>query len=231
MLLPKNILLLQKKVVKLLNSYYIQCFADGVLSFISPCILPMLPIYFIYLAGEGDEGTDEVNKKKRNLILNSIAFVLGFTIIFVLLGATATSIGAFFKENKGILKIISGIVVFIFGLNFTGLIKIGLLNKQRGLDFKFKRLNFAKSIIFGMVFSFAFSPCVSAFLSSALAKASFSDTVMEGMLLLFIYSLGLGIPFIISAIAFENLRGAFKAIQRHSRIIMFRIKIISHKMR
>lgn len=202
-----------------MNSYYLQSFAEGVLTFISPCILPMLPIYFIYLAGDNEENVDEASKRKRNLILNSIAFVMGFTMVFVLFGATATSLGAFFREHRNILKIISGIVVFIFGLNFTGLIKIGLLSKQKGIDFKFKKLNFFKSIIFGVVFSVAWSPCYTAFLTSALAKASVSDTVIEGMLLLFVYSIGLGIPFIISAIAFENLRGVFKTIQKHSRII------------
>lgn len=178
----------------------------------------MLPIYFIYLAGdtEGDKGK---NKKKRNLVLNSIGFVIGFTIIFVLLGATATSLGVFFKEKKSTLKIISGIIVFVFGLNYTGFIKIGILNKQKRLDFQFEKLNFLKSIIFGMVFSFAFSPCVSAFLASVLARASVSDTLIEGMLLLFIYSIGLGTPFIISAIAFENIKGVFKTIQKHNRII------------
>jgi len=201
-----------------LSSEYLQSFFEGVLTFISPCILPMLPIYFIYLAGdtEGDKGK---NKKKRNLVLNSIGFVIGFTIIFVLLGATATSLGVFFKEKKSTLKIISGIIVFIFGLNYTGFIKIGILNKQKRLDFQFEKLNFLKSIIFGMVFSFAFSPCVSAFLASVLARASVSDTLIEGMLLLFIYSIGLGTPFIISAIAFENIKGVFKTIQKHNRII------------
>jgi cytochrome c-type biogenesis protein len=201
-----------------LSSEYLQSFFEGVLTFISPCILPMLPIYFIYLAGdtEGDKGK---NKKKRNLVLNSIGFVIGFTIIFVLLGATATSLGVFFKEKKSTLKIISGIIVFIFGLNYTGFIKIGILNKQKRLDFQFEKLNFLKSIIFGMVFSFAFSPCVSAFLASVLARTSVSDTLIEGMLLLFIYSIGLGTPFIISAIAFENIKGVFKTIQKHNRII------------
>lgn len=206
-------------MVILLNSEYLQSFVEGVLTFISPCILPMLPIYFIYLAGEDGGEASEKNNKKRRLVINSIGFVIGFTMIFVLFGATATSLGSFFKEQKDILKIISGIVVFIFGLNFTGIIKIGLLNKQKRFDFQFKKLNFLKSIIFGMVFSFAWSPCVSAFLASVLARAGVSDTLMEGMLLLFIYSIGLGIPFIISAIAFENIKGVFKAIQRHNRII------------
>lgn len=203
----------------MLNSEYLQSFVEGVLTFISPCILPMLPIYFIYLAGGDSEDGKQKNNKKRTLVLNSIGFVIGFTMIFVLFGATATSLGAFFKEQKNILKIISGIVVFIFGLNFTGIIKIGLLNKQKRFDFQFKNLNFLKSIIFGIVFSFAWSPCVSAFLASVLARAGVSDTLMEGMLLLFIYSIGLGIPFIISAIAFENIKGVFKAIQKHNRII------------
>lgn len=202
-----------------MNSEYLQSFVEGVLTFISPCILPMLPIYFIYLAGEDGEDGKERNNKKRTLLLNSIGFVIGFTMIFVLFGATATSLGAFFKEQKNILKIISGVVVFVFGLNFTGLIKIGFLNKQKRLDFQFKKLNFLKSIIFGMVFSLAWSPCVGAFLASVLARAGGSDTLMEGMLLLLIYSLGLGIPLIVSAIAFENMKGIFKAIQKHNRII------------
>ncbi|MEN2774959.1 cytochrome c biogenesis protein CcdA [Acetivibrio clariflavus] len=203
----------------LLISYYLQSFAEGVLTFISPCILPMLPIYFIYLAGDSEESEKGTSKKKGNLALNSIGFVTGFTIIFVLLGATATTLGSFFKEHRDILKIVSGIVVFIFGLNFTGLVRIGVLNKQKGFEFNFKRLNFLKSIIFGMVFSVAWSPCVGAFLSSALAKASVSDTIMEGMLLLLIYSIGLGIPFIISAIAFDSMKGLFKTVQRHSRLV------------
>ena len=207
-------------MVILLNfNYYVQSFVEGILTFISPCILPMLPIYFIYLAGETNEGGVEEGAKRKNLIVNSIGFVMGFTLIFVLFGATATSLGTFFRQNKDILKIISGIVVFIFGLNFTGFIKIGLLNKQKRFDFKFKKLNFVKSILFGIVFSFAFSPCVGAFLASAIAKASVSDTLLEGMLLLFIYSMGLGVPFIISAVAFENLKGVFKAIQRHHRVV------------
>lgn len=200
------------------SNYYLSFF-EGIMTFISPCILPMLPIYFLYLAGMSDEGQGQKKHKKSTLILNSIGFVAGFTIIFVLLGATATSIGAFLKSHMDILKIISGILIIIFGLNFMGLIKIGFLNTEKRFDFHFERLNFIKSIVFGIVFSLGWTPCIGPFLGSLLTLASMSETLFEGMLLLFIYSLGLGLPFIISAAIFENLKGAFKAIQRHSRII------------
>lgn len=202
----------------LYSNYYLSFF-EGIMTFISPCILPMLPIYFLYLAGTSDDGQNQKKRKQSTLILNSIGFVAGFTIIFVLLGATATSIGAFLKNHMDILKIISGILIIIFGLNFMGLIKIGFLNTEKRFDFQFERLNFLKSIVFGIVFSLGWTPCIGPFLGSLLTLASMSETLFEGMLLLFIYSLGLGLPFIISAAIFENLKGAFKAIQRHNRII------------
>ncbi|WP_010245450.1 cytochrome c biogenesis CcdA family protein [Acetivibrio cellulolyticus] len=203
----------------MLYSNYLLSFVEGIMTFVSPCILPMLPIYFFYLAGAADEDSAEHKLKKSTLIVNSIGFVAGFTIVFVLFGATATSLGAFLKSHRDVLKIISGVVVFIFGLNFIGLIKLSILNKEKRFDYKFKRLNFIKSIVFGIVFAFGWTPCVSAFLASLFAMASNSKTLMEGMLLLFVYSIGLGIPFIISAIVFENIKGAFRVIQKHSRII------------
>lgn len=202
-----------------LFSDFILSFAEGILTFISPCILPMLPIYFLYLAGASDEDKPGEELKKSTLILNSIGFVLGFTIVFVLFGATATTIGSFLREHNRTLKVISGIVVFIFGLNFMGALKIGFLNQEKRFNYQFKKLNFVKSIVFGFVFAFGWTPCVSAFLAPLFALAGTSETLLKGMLILFIYSLGLGLPFIISAIVFDNIRGVFKAIQKYSRII------------
>ncbi len=200
-------------------SDYLFSFVEGIMTFISPCILPMLPIYFLYLAGTSDEDKADEKLKKSTLILNSIGFVLGFTLVFVLFGATATSLGSFLKDHRGTLKIVSGIVVFIFGLNFMGVLKIGFLNREKRLNYQFKKLNFAKSIVFGLVFAFGWTPCVSAFLAPLFALAGTSETLVKGMLILFIYSVGLGLPFIISAIIFENIKGAFRVIQRHNRII------------
>ncbi len=200
-------------------SDYLLSFVEGIMTFISPCILPMLPIYFLYLAGTSDEDKPDEKLKKSTLILNSIGFVIGFTLIFVLFGATATSLGAFLKDHRGTLKVVSGIVVFIFGLNFMGVLKIGFLNQEKRLNYQFKKLNFVKSIVFGLVFAFGWTPCVSAFLAPLFALASTSETLLKGMLILFIYSLGLGLPFIISAVVFDNIKGVFKVIQKHNRII------------
>lgn len=190
-------------------------FIEGFLTFISPCILPMMPIYFFYLAGM--EGDDEA--KKNRLFINSIAFVIGFIIIFTLLGAVATTIGHFLVNNRIALQKISGIIIILFGLNYIGVLKISFLNMEKSLDYKFNKLNFFSSIIFGIVFGLGWSSCSGAFLGSALALASNSNTVWEGVLLLFTYSIGLGIPFMISAIIFEKIKSTFDFIKKHYNII------------
>lgn len=194
-------------------------FIEGILTFISPCILPMLPIYFIYLAGESEMDGALISSNKNRLLINSIGFVIGFTLVFITLGATVTSLGHFLSNHRILLEKISGLVMIVFGLNFIGILKIGFLNKEKRIDFKFNRLQFLSSIVFGMVFGLGWTPCLGAFLGSALALASNSKTILQGMLLLFLYSIGLGIPFILSAVLFKKVKGAFKQIQKHSRII------------
>ena len=196
---------------------YLFTFIEGILTFISPCILPMLPIYFLYLAGISQGDVAQANKNK--LLFNSIGFVIGFTLIFVLLGATVTSIGHFLTGHKDTIRKISGIIMITFGLNFAGIIKLNFLNFEKRLEYKFIKLNFFRSIIFGMVFGFGWSPCLGAFLGSALALASNSKTVLGGIMLLVVYSMGLAIPFVLSAIVFEKIKGVFKQIQKHSGII------------
>lgn len=199
-------------------SAYMTAFVEGILSFVSPCILPMLPIYFSYLAGSSGEGAKHGKSKKR-LLINSLGFVLGFTIVFVALGAAATSLGAFLKNHRDILKIISSLVVIFFGLNFIGVFNVGFLNREKRFEYKFDSLKFIGSVIFGFSFAFGWSPCISYFLASVLALAANSATMAEGLMLLAVYSLGLGIPFIISAMIFESIRDAFKFIQSNTRII------------
>lgn len=196
---------------------YILTFIEGLLTFISPCILPMLPIYFVYLAGS--EESNNERKSSNKLIVNSIGFVIGFTIVFVLLGATVTSIGSYINYHKDILRQISGAVMVIFGLHFSGVLNVNFLNIEKRINYKIEKLRFLSSIVFGMVFGFGWTPCLGAFLGSALALASNSNTVLEGALMLFVYSIGLGIPFIISAILFSKIKGTLKKIQNHSRLI------------
>jgi cytochrome c-type biogenesis protein len=194
---------------------YLFTFIEGFLSFISPCILPMLPIYFLYLTGTASEE----NLSKKNLFLNSTAFVIGFTVVFVLMGATVTTISSILTSHRDILRILSGSIMILFGLNFAGILKIGLLNKEKRLQINVGRINFLKAIIFGIAFGFGWTPCLGAFLGSALAMAGNSKTIYQGMMLLFTYSIGLGIPFIISSLIFDSVRDLFKSLQKYSKII------------
>lgn len=198
---------------------YLLTFIEGLLTFVSPCILPMLPIYLLYLAGsaEGRDSTDA--RDKGRLVSNAAGFIIGFTVVFVLLGATVTSLGHFLSNHKELLRKLSGTVMMLFGLNFAGILKLSFLNIEKRFDFKFGRLKFLSSIVFGMVFGFGWTPCLGAFLGSALALASSSGTLLQGMTLLFLYSIGLGIPFIISAVIFSRVKDAFMQLQKHSRLI------------
>ena len=189
---------------------YILLFLEGIITFISPCLLPMLPIYVSYFAGNGEKDT-------RRVIKNAIGFILGFTVVFVLLGALAGTVGQLFSKYATVVNIVTGLVVVFFGLNFLGVFK---LNIFKGSNFSgTRKLGFFSSLLFGVVFSIGWTPCVGAFLGSALMIAANQGRVAEGMLMLLVYSLGLGIPFFISAILIDRLKGAFSFIKRHYNVI------------
>ena len=189
---------------------YLILFLEGVITFISPCLLPMLPIYVSYFAGDGEKDTKRVVK-------NALGFILGFTAIFVLLGALAGSVGRILRDYNVIVNIVTGAVVIFFGLNFLGVFK---LNIFKGTSFSGSRkLGFFSSVLFGIVFSVGWTPCVGAFLGSALMLAASQGHMLEGMLMLLVYSLGLGIPFFMSAILIDKLKGAFSFIKRHYNVI------------
>lgn len=206
---------------------YILTFTEGILTFISPCILPMLPIYFLYLAGTAvstgsagsSDSTDKSSADKSRVLINAIGFVAGFTIVFVALGAAASALGQFLGSNRLLVQRLSGLVMIIFGLNFTGLFKLGFLNIEKRFSYRTENLKFLSSMVFGMVFSFGWTPCLGAFLGSALLLAGNSETMLEGTSLLLVYSIGLGIPFILSSMILEQLKGAFRWLQKHGRII------------
>lgn len=212
-----NISLDKERVIFLVS--YVLTFTEGILTFISPCILPMLPIYFIYLAGTAENGIGGPARDRNRMIINSVGFVIGFTVVFVALGATVTSVGHFLVSNRVLLQKISGLAIIIFGLNFVGVLKIGFLNGEKRINYKFSRLRFLSSIVFGMVFGFGWTPCLGAFLGSALLLAGNSKTIVQGILTLLIYSIGLGIPFIITAILFDSLKESISRLQKHGRVI------------
>ena len=190
---------------------YIIAFLEGIITFISPGLLPMLPIYISYFAGGGEQDT-------RKTLKCALGFVTGFTLVFVILGALAGTIGSFLREFQTAVNVISGVVVIIFGLNYLGVFKMNLF-KSTGHSVNTDNMRFFSAMIFGMIFSIGWTPCVGAFLGSALMLASQQGHVLEGMLMLFVYSLGLGIPFVISAILIEYLKSAFNWIKRNYQVI------------
>lgn len=193
--------------------HYLISFLEGIITFISPCILPMLPIYIIYFSG-----TNRENKKSETL-KNTIGFVLGFTFIFVLLGAFAASIGKLLKEYQTAINIVTGLIVILLGLNFLGVFNTGYSGKKKTSKKETAPTGFFSSLLFGVVFSIGWTPCVSAFLGSALMLASHQGSVPEGVLMLLLYSLGLGIPFVLSAVLIDSLKGAFDFIKRNYKTI------------
>lgn len=187
-------------------------FFEGVLTFISPCILPMFPVFLMYLSNESQ-------KKGKALILNILGFILGFTLVFVLLGATATALGSLLSQNRVVLQRVGGVIIILFGLNMGGFINIKFLNYQRGLTMKKEGTGFFSAMIFGIVFSFGWSPCLGTFLGAALILAADAQTLGIGMFYLFVFSMGLGLPFLITGILFSKLEQAFQFIKKHYTLI------------
>ena len=190
---------------------YLISFLEGIITFISPCLLPMLPIYISYFAGGGERTTAKTLK-------GAVGFITGFTIVFVMLGALAGTVGSFLREYQTTVNIISGLIVIIFGLNFLGVFKLNIFKgNQRSV--KTDNMGFFSAMLFGIIFSVGWTPCVGAFLGSALMLASQQGHIAEGMLMLLSYSLGLGIPFILSAVLIDYLKSAFNWIKRNYKII------------
>lgn len=195
---------------------YIFTFLEGIASFISPCLLPMLPIYLSYFMAK-----EEKNLKKA--IKNAIGFVIGFTIVFLILSIFASQLGSFISQSISYIKIIFAILIILLGLNYMDVLKIKFLNKTKMIKTQTKDLNFFKAILFGILFSFSWTPCIGTFLSSALLLIAKQQDLIKGILLMLVYAIGLGIPFIISVILIEKLKEVFNFIKKHYRII----KIIS----
>lgn len=188
--------------------HYLLTFLEGVISFISPCMLPMLPIYISYFAGGAD--------KKRYVFVRALAFVLGFTSVFCLLGLFAGTVGAFLAKYRTAVNIVCGLLVILFGLSYLEIIPLPFFKGMQGGR---KVTSFFSAFLFGIIYSVSLSPCIGAFLGSALSLAAAAGTAGTGVLLLLFYSLGLGLPFLLSALLIDQLSGAFTWIKKHYRII------------
>lgn len=219
-------------------------FLEGLLAFISPCILPMLPVYLIYLSGKstesaatapdiplnpasspsGGESSERSAKPgTRRLFFNTLFFVLGFTLVFLLLGATSTAIGQVLSSHRDILEKVSGAVIILLGIHMTGLIRIPFLNREHRFSFSGRTGGLLSSFLLGIAFSIGWSPCLGPFLGSALLLSSQSATLWEGISLLFVFSLGISVPFLLTSLLFEELTSVFSWFKKHMQVI----KIIS----
>ena len=188
-------------------------FVEGLMAFVSPCILPLLPVYLLYLTG------NESEPGKFKLLRSTLGFVLGFTIVFGILGATASGLGGILSAYRFWLQKAAGAVVVLFGLNYLGLFGVSFLNRSRGFSRSARPVNFGASILFGAAFAFSWTPCLTAFLGTALLFAANLATMYQGMGLLLVFSLGLAIPFILTALLWDHLKGAVDWIKNHYRII------------
>ena len=190
---------------------YLISFLEGIVTFISPCLLPMLPVYVTYFAGGGQ-------RTARRTLGCAAGFVLGFTVLFVAMGALAGTVGSFLTRWQTAVNIVCGLVVVVFGLDFLGVLRLDLFRGQRRAA-QTGDLNFFSSFLFGVVFSVGWTPCVGAFLGSALMLASQQGHAVEGMLMLLCYSLGLGVPILFSAVLIDRLKTTFDWIKRHYGVI------------
>jgi cytochrome c-type biogenesis protein len=199
----------------------------GVLSFVSPCVLPIVPGYISFVSGASlQELKNEFEldgARKRELFWrvagNSIFFVLGFSVVFVALGASATYVGQWFAANRVILARVAGAVIIVLGLHTMGLTPIKWLNYEKRIHAETKPVGIFGSFLIGLAFAFGWSPCIGPILAGVLVLAAQQDTVGKGILLLSAYSLGLGIPFIITGLAINRFLGFFGRMKKHMKLV------------
>jgi len=186
-------------------------FLEGILTFISPCFLPFLPVYVSYFAA-GEHS-------RRRTLVNSLGFMLGFGIVFMVLGAFAGTIGSFLLQYALAVQIVSGVIIVLLGLHFLGLLKLRFLHKLQRPQMDTRNLRFGSSILFGLAFSVGWTPCAGPWLALALMQASQVGSTISGTLMLLVYSLGIGLPLIICAMLMDQLKGMFAFMQRHQKKI------------
>lgn len=200
------------------NVGIITAFAFGLLSFISPCVLPIVPGYLSFISGvsfEEMQNTESRSRVRRKILANSAMFIAGFSLVFIGLGASATVIGQFLHEQITIISKIAGIVIIVFGLHMIGLFKIGFLNYEKRFHTGGKSLGLLGAFLVGLAFAFGWTPCIGPILAAILAIASQQDSVGKGVVLLTAYSLGLGIPFLLTGLSMTAFFNVFNRFKRH----------------
>ena len=193
----------------------------GLLSFLSPCVLPIVPGYLCFLAGTSlDKITSgEDASKERNAFYFALSFVIGFSTVFILLGASATLLSGLIYEYLDILRVVGGIIIIIFGIHFMQIIQLPFLNRDTRYQIESYRPGIVGSYVIGLSFAFGWTPCIGPILGSVLSIAASSETVTYGIILLMLYSAGLGIPFLLAAYAINGFMTFLSKIRNYIRVI------------
>ena len=194
----------------------IAAFLAGIVSFLSPCVLPLVPGYVSLISGASVEELQSKDRKLLNtVLLHSLMFVLGFTVVFVMLGAAATTVGQFAREYKKQLTWIAGLVIIIFGLHLTGILKIKALYADKRLHSVQGGKSPIGAFVIGFAFAFGWTPCLGPIISTILLMAGSSDTVTKGVLLLWVYSLGLAVPFLLTSLLIDRFLNFYGRFRKH----------------
>jgi cytochrome c-type biogenesis protein len=197
-------------------------FIAGLLSFVSPCVLPLIPSYLSFITGVSfDELTKENNRGKirKRTIIHSLLFVAGFSLIFILMGASASYIGGLFRRYQRLITIGGGIIIAILGLHIAGIINLRFLEREKRVYLEEKPLGYIGTVIVGITFAAGWTPCIGPILGAILVYASTREQMLTGILLLAAYSLGLGLPFILSSLAFNTFISYSRFLMRHIRVV------------
>jgi cytochrome c-type biogenesis protein len=203
------------------NPTIFAAFIAGVLSFVSPCVLPLIPGYLSYISGlsldemQGAGQAEAGAAARRRVIIASVFFVLGFSLVFVSLGAAASVVGEFLRERLRLLSKVAGVIVILFGLHTMGVLRIGWLYSEKRVQVQQKPTGAIGAFLVGIAFAFGWTPCIGPILAGILAIAAAQDTIGKGVQLLAVYSLGLGVPFLLTAVAIDRFFTAFARIRRY----------------
>ncbi len=197
-------------------------FIAGLLSFFSPCVIPLIPMYVGFLAGDFDED----GPSRRKTYINALGFFIGLMSVFILLGATATALGGFLLDKSTIIRQIMGVVVIFFGIFQLGIIKPSFLMKERKMRVKMKRSGFGTAVVMGAAFSFGWTPCVGPILGTVLALAANSSTLSSGIIYLIVYTIGFAIPFALSTLLMGQMTKWLESIGKYLHIVKFVTGII-----
>ena len=198
---------------------YNAAFLAGLLSFFYPCILPLIPAYFTFITGLSiDELTESAKETRKKVILSTLVYVAGFSFVFIIMGASATFFGSLMMEYSWVVRYLGGTIIIVFSLHLLGIINIKALNFEQRFHVKEKPFHLMGVFVIGMAFGAGWSPCIGPILGSILIVASNQDTILNGMLLLALYSLGIAIPFILISIFITRM---VETIKRATKFIVY----------